>query len=72
MWEPNQAHKNLFEKLFKNFNKEKKYKILDLGTGRTSLFLLNKQFPKSYISEITSKLYNKKFKHAPKMDKVQN
>jgi trans-aconitate methyltransferase len=52
MWEPNQTHKNLFEKLFRNFNKEKKYKILDLGTGRTSLFLLNNQFPKSEIQAI--------------------
>ncbi len=52
MWEPNQTHKKLFEKLFRDFNREKKYKILDLGSGRTSLFLLNKQFPESEIQAI--------------------
>ena len=52
MWKANQAHQKLFEKLFRDFNKEKKYKILDIGSGRTSLFLLNKLFPKSEILAI--------------------
>ena len=52
MWKPNKAHEKLFKKLFQDFEKEKRYKILDVGSGRTSLFLLKKLFPTSEILAI--------------------
>ncbi len=64
MWNPGfefpKHHLEMLNKLFKQFDKSKPYKILDLGTGRTSLGYLTEMFPKSDITAITMPGDNRK------------
>jgi hypothetical protein len=45
-------HSKILSKLFEDFSSSKKYKILDTGSGRTSLTFLTNKFPKSIIQAI--------------------
>lgn len=45
-------HKNLLDKVFQEFESHKNYKILDAGSGRTSLYFLTERFSKSQILAI--------------------
>lgn len=45
-------HNKILKQLFSEFKRDKKYKILDAGSGRTSLSFLSKQFPESKITAI--------------------
>ena len=42
-------HKELLDKIFSHFDKNQKYKILDAGSGRTSLYYLTTTFPNSFV-----------------------
>jgi hypothetical protein len=48
----NSAHYRILAKLFKGFSSNNEYKILDAGSGRTSLDFLTKKFPQSRIQAI--------------------
>ena len=52
MWERYTIHETLLEELFKSFDKQSEYRILDAGSGRTSLFFLTKAFPNSQVTAI--------------------
>jgi hypothetical protein len=52
LWENYPTHKRLLTELFEGFEREKKYKILDAGSGRTSLYFLTNRFPNSRITAI--------------------
>lgn len=52
MWENYATHGRLLRELFRGFEREKKYRILDAGSGRTSLYFLTNAFPKSEITAI--------------------
>ncbi len=52
MWKANPIHNKLLKRLFGEFKRNKKYKILDAGSGRTSLLFLSKQFMESNITAI--------------------
>jgi len=45
-------HKEILTKLFNGFEINEKLKILDAGSGRTSLYFLTKTFPNSQITAI--------------------
>lgn len=45
-------HKEILEKLFAKFEGKEGYRILDAGSGRTSLFFLTTNFPNSEITAI--------------------
>jgi trans-aconitate methyltransferase len=49
MWKMDSAHKEVLKRLFADFDKNHVYKILDAGSGRTSLSFLTKRFPKSNV-----------------------
>lgn len=50
----------MLKKLLWEFEHNKKYRILDAGSGRTSLVFLTKQFPESKISAIIYPWDNRK------------
>ncbi len=52
MWENYATHERLLTELFEGFEREKKYKILDAGSGRTSLYFLTNRFPNSRITAV--------------------
>lgn len=52
LWENYTTHERLLTEIFEGFEREKKYKILDAGSGRTSLYFLTNRFPNSRISAI--------------------
>jgi hypothetical protein len=52
MWEHYATHKRLLEALFRNFDAVKNYRILDAGSGRTSLYFLTTAFPNATITGI--------------------
>ena len=52
MWENYATHERLLTELFEAFEREKKYRILDAGSGRTSLYFLTSRFPHSRITAI--------------------
>ena len=52
MWENYGTHERLLTELFEGFAREKKYRILDAGSGRTRLFFLTRRFPKSRITAL--------------------
>jgi trans-aconitate methyltransferase len=52
MWENYGTHKKLLEELFENFDTRKNYRILDAGSGRTSLHFLTTKFPNANITAI--------------------
>lgn len=51
-WKANPIHNKILKQLLGKFERNKKYKILDAGSGRTSLLFLSKQFPESNITAI--------------------
>jgi hypothetical protein len=52
LWENYATHERLLTELFEGFEKEKEYRILDAGSGRTSLHFLTNRFPNSRITAI--------------------
>jgi len=52
MWKIDKKHKNLLNELFEDFKGLEDFKILDAGSGRTSLCFLATRFPKSDILAI--------------------
>lgn len=52
MWENYATHERLLTELFEGFEREKKYRILDAGSGRTSLNFLTSRFPNSRITAV--------------------
>jgi trans-aconitate methyltransferase len=52
LWENYATHERLLTELFEGFEKEKEYRILDAGSGRTSLYFLTNRFPNSRITAI--------------------
>lgn len=52
MWENYGTHARLLTELFEGFEREKKYKILDAGSGRTSLYFLTNRFPNSRVTAV--------------------
>ena len=52
MWENYATHERLLMELFEGFEREKEYRILDAGSGRTSLYFLTNRFPNSRITAI--------------------
>jgi len=52
MWENYATHKNFLEELFESFDIARNYKILDAGSGRTSLYFLTTKFPNATITAI--------------------
>jgi len=52
LWENYATHERLLTELFEGFEREKKYRILDAGSGRTSLFFLTRRFPESRITAL--------------------
>jgi hypothetical protein len=52
LWKNYATHRKLLRELFRGFEKEKKYKIMDAGSGRTSLYFLTNAFPDSEITAI--------------------
>jgi trans-aconitate methyltransferase len=52
MWENYAMHKKLLEELFENFDIRRNYRILDAGSGRTSLYFLTTKFPNANIAAI--------------------
>lgn len=45
-------HKKFLDALFEDFNSNFEYKVLDAGSGRTSLYWLTKRFPSSDIKAL--------------------
>lgn len=52
LWENYEIHEKLLTELLANFEREKEYRILDAGSGRTSLYFLANHFPNSKIVAI--------------------
>jgi ribosomal protein RSM22 (predicted rRNA methylase) len=52
MWENYAIHKKLLEELFESFDTRRNYRILDAGSGRTSLHFLTTEFPDANITAI--------------------
>jgi trans-aconitate methyltransferase len=52
LWENYATHERLLTELFEGFEGKKKYRILDAGSGRTSLYFLTRRFPNSRITAI--------------------
>jgi trans-aconitate methyltransferase len=52
LWENYATHERLLTELFEGFEGKKKYRILDAGSGRTSLYFLTRRFPNSKITAI--------------------
>jgi hypothetical protein len=52
MWENYAIHEKLLRELFKNFDLNADYRILDAGSGRTSLYFLTERFPHAKILAI--------------------
>jgi trans-aconitate methyltransferase len=52
LWENYATHERLLTELFEGFGREKEYRILDAGSGRTSLHFLTSRFPNSRITAI--------------------
>lgn len=52
MWENYEIHEKLLTELLADFEREKEYRILDAGSGRTSLYFLTNHFPNSKIVAI--------------------
>ncbi len=52
MWGNYAIHEQLLTKLFERFKTGKPYRILDAGSGRTSLYFLTKRFPNSEIMAV--------------------
>jgi len=52
MWEHYVTHKKILEALFANFDAAGNYRILDAGSGRTSLYFLTTTFPNASITAI--------------------
>ncbi len=53
-FESDSPHNEILKQLLDEFERDKEYKILDVGSGRTSLLFLTKQF---YKSETTAIIY---------------
>lgn len=51
-WRPDPIHLKILTELFKGIDAGQKYKILDAGSGRTSLLFLTKQFNKSAVTAL--------------------
>lgn len=52
MFKTEPAHNKILKQLLSEFKRNKKYKILDAGSGRTSLLFLTKQFSESKVTAI--------------------
>lgn len=52
MWENYATHKKLLEALFRNFDAVRNYRIMDAGSGRTSLYFLTTAFPNATITAV--------------------
>jgi trans-aconitate methyltransferase len=52
MWENYATHEKLLEGLFESFDTRRDYRILDAGSGRTSLYFLTTRFPHASITAI--------------------
>jgi len=52
LWENYATHERLLTELFEGFEGEKDCRILDAGSGRTSLYFLTNRFPNSRITAI--------------------
>jgi hypothetical protein len=50
LWENYATHEKLLRELFEGFEREKEFRILDAGSGRTSLCFLTCRFPNSRIT----------------------
>lgn len=52
MWENYATHGELLGELFESFEVKRNYRILDAGSGRTSLYFLRSRFPHARITAI--------------------
>jgi trans-aconitate methyltransferase len=52
LWENYATHEKLLTELLEDFEREKNYRILDAGSGRTSLHFLASRFPNGRITAI--------------------
>lgn len=52
MWKNYAVHKRLLEELLEGFDAERNYRILDAGSGRTSLYFLTTRFPNAAITAV--------------------
>jgi len=52
VWENYEVHEKLLTQLLTSFERDKEYRILDAGSGRTSLYFLTNHFPNSRIVAI--------------------